>query len=404
MGLTIIPKPANPANYSPSRQWNGTAYHVRLIVIHTEDGFESGTDTWFANGNSHVSAHYSLALSGETHQHVAEGDTAWHAGNWLVNLQSIGIEFEDNANPQGVERTDAQYQAGAQLIADLCQRYNIPCNRQTIIKHNEIPNATHPECPGNENVDELVRRAQSLIGGIVTAGVSTTTPGFPRDVTVTLNALRVRAEPNTTSAVITQPTPDGLLHQGQTFTAAGVVAGQDVDYGSSLHTDQWIVSSRGHYVWAGGTNYPWQAGHTGIAQEVPVRVVENPVETVESFKVEPMFDESLLPEWEETFTVDKRSVRLKNPPAYAIDMTGVYPMQEVPYSEVQVAGWFILEGRKYWKGSGETKGWYGIKDEDIQDTTDGHAISARHTYRDPLGKVIRRLPFSGSNSNNSNNG
>ncbi len=402
MGLTIIQKPANPDNYSPSRQWNGTNYGVRLLVIHTEDGFEAGTDAWFANGNSHVSAHYSVAETGELHQHVIEGATAWHAGNWLVNLQSIGIEFEDLANPDHNVHADAQYEAGAQLIADICHRYQLACNRQTIIKHNEIPNPSHPDCPGDLDVDRLVTRAQQLLSGVVTAGV-TTTPGWPQTITVELNALRVRTAPITNSAVVPQPTSDGLLHQGQTFVAVGLVAGQDVDYSASggAHTNEWLHSSRNHYVWAGGTNFPWQTNHPTTAQEIPVTVVDKPVETVENS----------LPEWEETFVADTRTVRLKYPPAYAIDMTGMFPMQEINYPSIRVSGHFMVDGRKYWKGTGATRGFYGIKDEDVQETPDGHAISATrlgfggaHTYRDPFGAVIRRLPFSGRDSNDNNNG
>src|SRR5690242_841723 len=101
------------------------------IVIHVMDGTERGTDAWFGDASSHVSAHYGVSKAGEVHQYVSEQDVAYHAGvvnspSWPLlkagvspNLYTIGIEHEGTADS---EWTDEQYAASAQLISDAAKR------------------------------------------------------------------------------------------------------------------------------------------------------------------------------------------------------------------------------------------------------------------------------------------
>ena len=125
------------------------------IVIHISDGCLSSADSWFNNPHAQVSAHYIVAKSGEIHQYVKEQDTAFHAGaplhpTWKLlrpgvnaNWYTIGIEHEGKAEDIWPE---AQYQASAQLVADIAQRWSIPLDADHIVLHREIHGDR--SCPG----------------------------------------------------------------------------------------------------------------------------------------------------------------------------------------------------------------------------------------------------------------
>ena len=94
-----------------------------------------------------MSAHYGIGRSGEIHQYVGEADTAFHAGRvWKPkwgklkakvnpNLYTIGIEHEG----QGAsDWPDAMYASSSKLIADVCNRWSIPIDREHIVGHREI--------------------------------------------------------------------------------------------------------------------------------------------------------------------------------------------------------------------------------------------------------------------------
>lgn len=119
---------------------NRSASDIDTIVIHTAQGSYSGTASWFANPAAAVSAHYVVRSSdGEVTQMVWEDDVAWHAGDSDTNWRSIGIEQEGYVEYPDSWYTDAMYQSLASLIADICDRNNIPRDRQHIIAHSEVP-------------------------------------------------------------------------------------------------------------------------------------------------------------------------------------------------------------------------------------------------------------------------
>ncbi|MEN9614008.1 MAG: hypothetical protein RLZZ347_315 [Candidatus Parcubacteria bacterium] len=150
--------------------WVGRkTYRPEAVVIHIMDGTLGGTDAWFADHNSQVSAHYGIGKLGEVHQYVQENDTAWHAGRvdapvWKLirpninpNLYTIGIEHE--GKPDDVW-TDAMKQASATMIREICQRWQIPIDRDHVIGHFEIF-SKKPNCPATNKriLDELVALA-----------------------------------------------------------------------------------------------------------------------------------------------------------------------------------------------------------------------------------------------------
>ncbi len=146
--------------------WSGRkGYKPEAVVIHIMDGTLIGTDSWFANTTSQVSAHYGIGKSGEVHQYVNEQDSAWHAGRvdapvWKLikpninpNLYTVGIEHE--GKPDDVW-PDVMKQASATLIREICERWQIPIDRNHVIGHFEIF-SKKPNCPATNKgiLDEL---------------------------------------------------------------------------------------------------------------------------------------------------------------------------------------------------------------------------------------------------------
>ena len=111
-----------------------------------------------------VSIHYILDRDGTVYCYVPEDRTAWHAGKgqWLgdekytnkMNKYSIGIEvvgmgsmadmspYLTKSEYKKLDKsllgfTDAQYEALKLLVADICERNNIPLDRQHVIGHEE---------------------------------------------------------------------------------------------------------------------------------------------------------------------------------------------------------------------------------------------------------------------------
>ena len=150
--------------------WVGRkGYRPEAIVIHIMDGTLIGTDSWFANHTSQVSAHYGIGKSGEIHQYVQENDTAWHAGRvdapvWKLirpnlnpNLYTIGIEHEGKPNDQWTE----------EMKKNECEPdpRDLPAmadsiDRNHIVGHFEIF-SKKPNCPASNKaiIDELVTLA-----------------------------------------------------------------------------------------------------------------------------------------------------------------------------------------------------------------------------------------------------
>lgn len=235
---------------SPNKRTGRSGYRPEAIVIHIMEGSLAGTDSWFKSTQSKVSAHYGIGQNGEIHQYVAEGDTAFHAGRtfnctWKgrrpgvnPNSNTIGIEHEGHGDTVWSAK---MYQASAQLLADIANRWSIPLDRDHVVGHCEIYG--HKTCPGSKvDLDHLIDLArQHALGG-------STYNFHPADgQTKAKSGLNLRAGAPTTAAPITRTAPAGSTLAYVGWTSNGM---------SVNGNSHWYRSANGDYFWAGATDQP----------------------------------------------------------------------------------------------------------------------------------------------------
>ncbi|MGW1347513.1 N-acetylmuramoyl-L-alanine amidase [Kribbella sp. NPDC002412] len=112
---------------------------IDYIIVHDTEGGWQGTLN-LVQDPTYVSWQYTMRSSdGHTWQHVKADDVAWHAGNWYVNMHSIGIEHEGFAAQGATWYTESLYRNSAKLVRYLAAKHNIPLDRAHIIGHDQIP-------------------------------------------------------------------------------------------------------------------------------------------------------------------------------------------------------------------------------------------------------------------------
>jgi hypothetical protein len=147
------------------------ARSIEKIVVHVTEGAFWGSVQWLTNPRAHASSHYVIARNGKIVQLVHLSDIAWHAGNWSINAESVGIEHEGFTYGAG-GFTDAQYRASARLTAWIARRSLMPIDRAHVIGHAEVPapgggrgGASHHTDPGpNWRWDRYLRLVRRFAG------------------------------------------------------------------------------------------------------------------------------------------------------------------------------------------------------------------------------------------------
>jgi N-acetyl-anhydromuramyl-L-alanine amidase AmpD/methionine-rich copper-binding protein CopC len=117
-----------------------------FVVIHDMEGYYASVVSGFQT-RTDASVHYCLnsaqdnagdGPAGEITQLVEEKYYAWHA--ITLNRYSLGIEHEGFAN-NPAWFTDAMYLSSSKLVKYMCDKYNIPKDRNHIVAHGEWQNA-----------------------------------------------------------------------------------------------------------------------------------------------------------------------------------------------------------------------------------------------------------------------
>jgi len=113
-----------------------------FIVIHdTEASYK--TTLKLVQDPYYVSWNYTVRSSdGHIAQHVSTKDVAYHAGNWYMNIHSIGIEHEGFAAQGAAWYSEPLYRSSARLVRYLTDRFDIPRDRMHVIGHDQVPGIT----------------------------------------------------------------------------------------------------------------------------------------------------------------------------------------------------------------------------------------------------------------------
>ena len=137
-----------------SPNFDKTRKPIKQVVIHWIVGNLASADAQFQKTTPGTSAHY--GVEDETiHQYVKEEHTAYAVGVYARNQETISIEHSASSDRPASDKT---YETSGKLIADICQRNNIPIDRSRIIGHKEIK-AT--QCPGTIDIDRLINLAKN---------------------------------------------------------------------------------------------------------------------------------------------------------------------------------------------------------------------------------------------------
>ncbi len=112
---------------------------IDYIVIHDTEG-SWDTALQLVQDPTYLGWNYTIRSSdGQVAQHMHAQDVGWHAGNWYVNMHSIGIEHEGYAAQGSTWFTEAMYESSAALVKYLANEYDIPLDRAHIIGHDQVP-------------------------------------------------------------------------------------------------------------------------------------------------------------------------------------------------------------------------------------------------------------------------
>ncbi|MFI6876150.1 N-acetylmuramoyl-L-alanine amidase [Streptomyces sp. NPDC050400] len=135
--------PAHPSNgQAADRPANGTV--IDQIVLHdTEGSYASAIANAQLAGTA--SAHYVIrSADGAVTQMVPTQNLAYHAGNYVTNMHSVGIEHEGFAAQGATWYTETQYRATADLVKYLAARFDVPLDRQHVVGHDNVvgPNSS----------------------------------------------------------------------------------------------------------------------------------------------------------------------------------------------------------------------------------------------------------------------
>lgn len=163
----------------------GRSRAIDRIVVHFTATLASARNnaTYFArNEGQGASAHYFVDdITPEIYQSVAEGDTAWHAGDWQMNCRAIGIEVVS----AGEDFSATEVEKLGWLVKKLMAKYGIGASG--VIRHYDV---TGKLCPAPYvAASKWAALKAAITGGVVSGG---TTPAAP-DGTVAELARRVIA-------------------------------------------------------------------------------------------------------------------------------------------------------------------------------------------------------------------
>ena len=151
----------------------GRSRAIDRIVVHFTATLASARNnaTYFArNEGQGASAHYFVDdITPEIYQSVAEGDTAWHAGDWQMNCRAIGIEVVS----AGEDFSATEVEKLGWLVRKLMAKYGIGASG--VIRHYDV---TGKLCPAPYvAASKWAALKAAITGGVVFGGTTPAAPG-----------------------------------------------------------------------------------------------------------------------------------------------------------------------------------------------------------------------------------
>jgi hypothetical protein len=144
-----IDESQNAKGYTPAADAPGRTIE-EIVVHHWGVTGQKHDDVvkFFVSGPGATSAHF-VVSAGRTTCLVSPPDVAWHAGDWVENLRSVGIECRPEASPE-------DYRQVAEVVAMLRSQYG------------DLPLRAHREfrataCPGIWDLARIDREARALV-------------------------------------------------------------------------------------------------------------------------------------------------------------------------------------------------------------------------------------------------
>ena len=150
----------------------GRSRAVDRIVVHFTATLASARNnaTYFArNEGQGASAHYFVDdITPEIYQSVAEGDTAWHAGDWQMNCRAIGIEVVS----AGEDFSATEVEKLGWLVRKLMAKYGIGASG--VIRHYDV---TGKLCPAPYvAASKWAALKAAITGGTASGGTAAAAP------------------------------------------------------------------------------------------------------------------------------------------------------------------------------------------------------------------------------------
>ena len=150
----------------------GRSRAIDRIVVHFTATLASARNnaTYFArNEGQGASAHYFVDdITPEIYQSVAEGDTAWHAGDWQMNCRAIGIEVVS----AGEDFSATEVEKLGWLVRKLMAKYGIGASG--VIRHYDV---TGKLCPAPYvAASKWAALKAAITGGVVSGGTTSAAP------------------------------------------------------------------------------------------------------------------------------------------------------------------------------------------------------------------------------------
>ncbi len=151
----------------------GRSHAIDRIVVHFTATLASARNnaTYFArNEGQGASAHYFVDdITPEIYQSVAEGDTAWHAGDWQMNCRAIGIEVVS----AGEDFSATEVEKLGWLVRKLMAKYGIGASG--VIRHYDV---TGKLCPAPYvAASKWAALKAAITGGGSSGGTTSAAPG-----------------------------------------------------------------------------------------------------------------------------------------------------------------------------------------------------------------------------------